>query len=222
MKELNTPLKRVGFLVFVAGLLILIFGMYQINDSAYRSSDIFETWLESVFFERYSFRRYPAACYGTWIAVIGLFSSFLYDKITYRLVGWIRSGNKADPPKSAPPASAPPVQLHFKNGAAALEHICKYMDTALVENELTPCLVVATSQSKQSGAFAVINIPTDNGPKKSIAAFLSEVVPTEIAGKLCAAMIGPVNPSTGEPVFMLCAELEPTLGNGVWKVRRRF
>lgn len=217
MKGLNTPLKRVGFLVFVAGLLMSFFGIYQIADNAYRSSDILETWLEAVLFERRSFGRYPSAGYGAWIAIIGLLSSFLYDKVTYRLVGWIKSGSTAKAHEPAPPA-----QLHFKDGAAALEYICKYMDTALVENELTPCLVVATSRSKDSGSFAVINIPTDGGPKKSTAAFLSEDVPTEIAGKLCAAMIGPVNPSTGEPVFMLCAELEPTWSGGAWKVRRRF
>ena len=217
MKELNTPLKRVGFLVFITGLLILFVGMYQISEDAYSLSKFFEKWIESAFFERHSFRDYPAAGYGTWITVVGLFSSFLYDKITYRLIRWIKSGSKVELP-----ASTPPVQLHFKDGAAALAYICEYMDISLVENELTPCLVVATSQSKETGAFAVINIPSADGPKKSIAGFLNDSVPSDIAGKLCAAMIGPSIENSGTPTFFLCAELEPSWSNGAWKVRRRF
>lgn len=217
MKELNTPLKRVGFLIFSAGILILIIGIYQISEDAYNLSRFFKKWIGSVFFERYSFSNYPAASYGTWITIIGLFLSFLYDKVTYRLIGWIKSGSKAE--LSDSPQSVP---LHFKDGATALEYICKYMDTALIENELIPCLVVATSQSKESGAFAVISLPTDDGPKKSIAAFLSDAVPTDIAGKLCAVIVGPVNEHAGVPTFLLCAELEPSWSNGAWKVRRRF
>lgn len=217
MNGIDTPFKRVGFIVFIAGLFISILGLYQIADNTYRSSDFFEKWLDSVLFQGGSFSRYPAAAYGAWLALLGLLSSFLYDKVTSRLFKWIKSGSAHDPCEPAPPA-----ELHFKNGAAALDYICNFMDTKLVENELIPCLVVATSQSNESGSFAVISIPTDEGPKKSIAAFLGKDAPKEIAGKLCAALIGPINPETGDPVFVLCAELEPTWSGGAWKVRRRF
>ena len=216
-KGLNTPFKRVGSLALSLGLIILLVGIYQITDDSYRAIDALEKWWDSVFFDRHRFREYPAACYGTWITIAGLLASFMYDSVTSKLVMWIAGTKIPDLPQQKDNP-----QLHFKDGNSAIEYICKYMDTKLVENEITPCFVVATSQSKDSGSFAVIQIPTDNGPKKSVAAFLGDIVPTEIAGRLCAAMIGPINPVTGDPVFMLCAELEPTWSNEGWKIKRRF
>lgn len=217
MNGLNTPLKRIGFIVLVAGLIILAIGLYQIVGSSYRTSDALTKWVESFFFEKYSFRRYPLASYGTWIVIIGLLLSFLYEKITLRLVDWIKGNNRND---SVQPQKIP--ELYFKDAKSALEYSCEYLNTDLAENELTACLVIATSQSKESGAFAVINVPSSSGPKKYTAAFLNETIPTDIAGRLCAALVGPIKEHGGDPTFMLCAELEPTWSNGAWKVKRRF
>lgn len=112
--------------------------------------------------------------------------------------------------------------LHFKDAKSALEYSCKYMDTSLKDGELTPCIVVATSSSKESGTFAVVDIPTAAGIKRSVAAFLSNEAPPAVAGKLCAAMIGPVIEPTDTPTFLIVAELEPTWSDGSWKVKRRF
>lgn len=217
MKQLNTPLKRVGFIILLCGLLVLVVGLFQIADGAYKLADIFSNWIESVFFERYSFRRYPVACYGTWIALIGLLLSFLYDKTLGRLAGWIRVGNRA-----ASEIAATPLEFHFKDAKSALEYSCEYLDTKLKEGEFTPCIVVAVSSSKESGVFAVIDIPTDDGIKRGIAAFSTSVAPPTVAGKLCAAMIGPALEQTGAPSFLIFAELEPTWSDGSWIIKRRF
>ena len=220
MKELNSPLKRVGFLVLICGLLTLVIGILQIAGDTSRIGKILGLWIGSALFDKYSFRNYPAACYGTWIAIAGLMTSFLYDQITGKLIEWIRCKEKEVSDGTV--TASKPLELHFKNASSALEYICKYMNTRLVENELTPCLVVATSQSAEAGAFAVIKIPTDDGPKKAVAAFLGETAPDEIAGKLCGAIIGPINPVTGDPVLMLCSELEPSWSSEGWKIKRHF
>lgn len=217
MSQLNTPLKRVGFIVMLFGLLVLVIGLFQIAGSTHRLDDIFSNWIESVFFERYSFRRYPVACYGTWVALIGLLLSFLYDKTLGRLAGWIRAGRRA-----APEIAAKPLEFHFKDAKSALEYSCEYLDTKLKEGEFTPCVVVAVSSSKESGVFAVIDIPTDAGIKRGIAAFSTSVAPPAVAGKLCAAMIGPALELGGAPTFFVFAELEPTWSDGSWKIKRRF
>ncbi|MCO7513740.1 hypothetical protein NJF44_01200 [Pseudomonas guariconensis] len=114
------------------------------------------------------------------------------------------------------------IALRFNDAKSALEYSCKYMDTALVDGEFTPCIVVATSTSKESGTFAVIDVPTDAGIRRGIGAFSTNDAPPSVAGKLCAAMIGPVIEQTGAPSFLIFAELEPTWSDGAWKIKRRF
>ena len=217
MRQLNTPLKRVGFIVMLFGLLVLVIGLFQIADNAYKLADILNDWIESVFFERYSFARYPAACYGTWITLIGLLLSFFYDKTLGRLAGWVRTGHRI-----TPEITTKPLELHFKDAKSSLEYCCKYLDTTLKEGEFTPCVVVAVSSSKESEVFAVIDIPTNAGTERSIAAFSTSETPPTIVGKLCAAMIGPALEKDDAPTFLIFAELEPTWSEGSWKIKRRF
>lgn len=124
---------------------------------------------------------------------------------------------------SQPEAQSPkPVELHFKDAKSALEYSCKYMNTSLADGEFTPCIVIATSQSREAGAFAVIDIPTDSGIKRTTASFLPKEVPPAVVGTLCAAHIGPMIEALGSPAILLFAELEPTWADGAWKIRRRF
>lgn len=217
MRKLNTPLKRIGFIVFLVGALTLTVGLYSIFEESYRFSSGIEKWVGSVFFNRYDFKEYKAASYGTWLVIFGALLSFLYDSVTSRLVRWIKGS-----PNIESEENEKEVQLHFKDAESAIEYMCKYMDFKIIENEFIPCLVVATSQSKESGAFAVIKIPSVDGPQKAIAAFVGADAPSNIAGRLCTAMIGPTDPDTGVTHFLLCAELEPTWSPAGWKVKRRF
>ncbi|AZE10437.1 hypothetical protein [Pseudomonas chlororaphis] len=212
----NTAIKRAGIVLLAIGGLILLVGLYKMHWSHMGASRFFEQWLNTVLLDSYSTRQHPAVLYGSYLVIAGSLLSPLYDSVTGRLIRWVKNGSSTAKVEKTLPV------LHFKDGKSAIEYACKYMDTSLIENELTPCLVIATSQSKESGAFAVIQVPTDEGPKKSTAAFLSENVPADIAGRLCAALIGPTNEQTGAPHLLLCAELEPTWCNGAWKVKRRF
>ena len=212
----NTAIKRAGIVLLAVGGLILLVGLYKMHWSHMGASRFFERWLDTVLLDRYSTRQHPAVLYGSYLVIAGSLLSFLYDSVTGRLIQWVKNGSSTVEVGKALP------ELHFKDGKSAIEYACKYMDTSLIENELTPCLVIATSQSKESGAFAVIQVPTGEGPKKSIAGFLSENVPSDIAGRLCAALIGPINEQTGAPHLLLCAELEPMWSDGAWKVKRRF
>ncbi|WP_155736125.1 hypothetical protein [Pseudomonas chlororaphis] len=212
----NTATKRTGIVLLAVGGLILLIGLYKMHWSHMGASRFFDEWLDTVLLDRDSARQHPAVLYGSYLVVAGSLLSFLYDSVTGRLIQWVKNGSSTVEVEKALP------ELHFKDGKSALEYACKYMDTSLIENELTPCLVIATSQSKESGAFAVIHVPTDEGLNKSVAGFLGENVPTDIAGRLCAALVGPINEKTGAPHLLLCAELEPTWCNGAWKVKRRF
>lgn len=215
MKSLNTRTKRIGFLVMTLGIVISLIAAALISNNYYASRYFLETWIGSVFFLD-EFEDYPLASIGTWLVVIGLFSSYLYDSTVRKIFLWISTGNQ---PTNAP---VKPIPLHFKDAKSAFEYSCKYMNCDLSPDQVTPCLVISTSKSDQSGSFAVIDIPTDSGPKRAVAAFMGSSIPSDIVGKFCAAYIGPADPATGATPYLLCGELSLTWQDGAWGLKRRF
>lgn len=217
MKSLNTRTKRIGFLVLVLGIVISLIAAIQMESSYYARSSFLEYWFSSVFFGN-EFDEYPLASVGTWLMVIGLFSSYLYDSTIKKISTWVASGNQHQ--SAGQPAKSMP--LHFKDAKSAFEYSCKYMNCDLSPDQVTPCLVISTSKSDQAGSFAVIDIPTDSGPKRAIAAFMGASIPSDIVGKFCAAYIGPADSTTGVTPYLLCGELSLTWQDGAWGLKRRF
>ncbi|MCO7503173.1 MULTISPECIES: hypothetical protein [unclassified Pseudomonas] len=219
MEVLDRPIKRIGFTILLLGLALSVVGAFQIASDSYRASVFFERWVGTIFFERYAYKNYPATKFGFWIFLIGILFSFLYDRVIGKFFDWIANGGKKNKIIAAEKNHA---ELYFKDAKSVLEYSCKYMDTSLNEGEFTPCIVVATSSSRTAGTFAVIDIPSDQGIRRGVAAFSTQDTPSDVVGKLCAAMIGPMIDETGSPGLLLFAELEPTWQNGSWKVKRHF
>lgn len=149
--------------------------------------------------------------------VASFFAIFGLSTVKDWFLDRIREPDKPEP-IHAPFAPA----LHFKDAKSALDYSCKYMDTSFKDGEFTPCIVVATSSSKEAGLFAVIDVPSSSGLKRCVGEFSTETAPDRVAGKLCAAMIGPPVDGADLPAFLIFAELEPTWSNGAWKISRYF
>lgn len=93
--SLDRPIKRVGFVVLAIGVVVTLIGFIQIGSDLgnYRWFEKFLSGIsDALFFERYTYRRYPLACLGPYIFVAGLLCSFLYDRTVGRFLAWIRNG----------------------------------------------------------------------------------------------------------------------------------
>ncbi|ONH52829.1 hypothetical protein SAMN04490182_4535 [Pseudomonas cedrina] len=88
----NTVTKRIGIVLLLVGLIILSIGLYDMS-GRYLSLDRFsERWLDVISWNKYRVRQYPAVFYGSYLVIIGLFLSVLYDKVIGRVVQWILTG----------------------------------------------------------------------------------------------------------------------------------
>lgn len=83
---LNSPIKRIGFLVVVAGLLVSVYGILSVA-SGYSPS--FKTWTDALTLG-YGSRRYRAVPWGFAITLVGLLFSFAYDYTIKRVTDWVR------------------------------------------------------------------------------------------------------------------------------------
>ena len=219
MEMLDSPVKRAGFVVLIIGYLISLFGIYQIAVNVPATGEAFNYWVGAITLNRSGYGTFLFAGIGAWLVIAGLLLSFLYDSVTSRVVHWVMGRNQSGKQMAT---RQEPVALRFKSPRSALDYACKYLDNSLVEEEFATCLVVRTSHSKGTGPFAVIDIPTDQGARRTVASFSGTSVPPSIGGRLCVATVGPVNEITGEPDLVIRAELEPVWLDGGWKIKRRF
>lgn len=91
-KLTNTVTKRIGIVLLLVGLIILSLGLYDMG-GRYLSADRFlERWIDVISWNKYRVKQYPAIFYGSYLVILGLFLSALYDKTTGRLVQWILTG----------------------------------------------------------------------------------------------------------------------------------
>lgn len=93
MEELtNTVTKRIGIVLLLVGMIILSIGLYDMGGRYLSLDRFFERWLDVIIWDKYRVKEYPAVFYGSYLVIIGLFLSPLYDKVTSRLVQWILTG----------------------------------------------------------------------------------------------------------------------------------
>ena len=83
---LTSPIKRIGFLVLVAGILVSAYGIFTVA-SGYSPS--FKTWADALTLG-YGSRRYRAVPWGFAITLTGLLFSFAYDYTIKRVIDWVR------------------------------------------------------------------------------------------------------------------------------------
>ncbi|WP_414464897.1 hypothetical protein [Klebsiella michiganensis] len=88
LDKLNTPLKRTGFVAFIAGVFLMSIGL--LHDDFYFDS---ESFFRSIEFSR-RFGSVPAFGIGFYLTVAGLFTSFLFDYTLGPLIRWIKQGRK--------------------------------------------------------------------------------------------------------------------------------
>ncbi|QXH68621.1 hypothetical protein [Pseudomonas asgharzadehiana] len=88
----NTVTKRIGIVLLLVGLIILSIGLYNMGGRYLSPDRFFERWLDVISWNKYRVKEYPAVFYGSYLVIVGLFLSVLYDKVTGRLVQWILTG----------------------------------------------------------------------------------------------------------------------------------
>lgn len=94
-QRLNSPIKRVGGLLLVAGIIILFIGLMQILGYLGRSTSFFtflEHWFRAITFDKYVIRRAPLVSTGTYLTLGGLLLSFAYDRTLGRVIAWVVNG----------------------------------------------------------------------------------------------------------------------------------
>lgn len=91
-RNLNTPLKRVGFIALASGLIMLAVGLYlAISHSYYGVFDL-DDYLEALT-NHYSHKNgYRLIRYGTYLTILGSLLSYFYDKTMGKLIAWIIKG----------------------------------------------------------------------------------------------------------------------------------
>lgn len=92
---LDRPIKRIGFVILIAGIFVSLIGFIQIGADLHKYRWL-EKFIEGVFeslcFNRYNYHFYPLASIGPYIALAGLMLSFLYDRGFGRFLAWVRNG----------------------------------------------------------------------------------------------------------------------------------
>ncbi|WP_440864523.1 hypothetical protein [Symbiopectobacterium purcellii] len=86
---LNAPIKRVGFLCLVIGVLLMFFGGLN---RGFEDFD-YNTFIRSISFERSRYDSEVTFGIGFYSAIIGLFLSFLYDWTVGPIVNWVKKGS---------------------------------------------------------------------------------------------------------------------------------
>lgn len=88
----NSVTKRIGIVLLLVGLIILSIGLYYMGGRYLSPDRFFDRWLDVISWNKYRIRQYPAVFYGSYLVIIGLLLSVLYDKITGCFVQWILTG----------------------------------------------------------------------------------------------------------------------------------
>lgn len=90
LSNLNSPIKRVGGVILFIGIGLLIMGLIQImTTQEYR---ILKSYWNAFTLDRFYYRQYWLAAWGTYLTVFGLSLSYFYDQGIGRLISWIRTG----------------------------------------------------------------------------------------------------------------------------------
>lgn len=93
-KKLNSPIQRVGVIFLIVGLVTLIIGLVQAINYTGRFGSLMTEWLNAFMIEQRVVRRYPSLVWGTYLTLIGLMFSFLYDRTLGPLFRWVWRGKQ--------------------------------------------------------------------------------------------------------------------------------
>ncbi len=85
----NSITKRLGVLTALLGMTLLGFGIYDMGCGYWRPNCYFDTWLDVVSLNR---KRHPAVLIGSYLVLVGMLMSILYDRLTGKVVNWVLYG----------------------------------------------------------------------------------------------------------------------------------
>jgi len=98
LKSLDTPLKRMGFSLFLFGCLLMIVGLLVAEP--YKWWYFWDRLLDfmydsvSLSYGRYEAPSHRCFALGFYLMIVGLMLSFLYDKTIGIFASWIINGSK--------------------------------------------------------------------------------------------------------------------------------
>lgn len=84
-KKLNTPIKRIGFIVFIFGVVLFLYSWLTHYDSYYFGRIV----TNSITFSKSDLYYSFGVALGFYLSLIGVLLSFAYDLTIGRLVNWI-------------------------------------------------------------------------------------------------------------------------------------
>lgn len=87
VQPLNSSIKRIGFCCLVAGLIVLIPGLFMLADASRYLGD---AWWELMLWDDYD-EFWPLRV-ATYMFVVGMLLSYLYDIGLGRIVSWVKAG----------------------------------------------------------------------------------------------------------------------------------
>lgn len=100
LAPLDKPIKRLGFLVLIAGILLLAYSLLAISNvwDWYNRAPPYlrDLWLAAIR-DYDTVHGYRAAwgipaCWGVWLVIAGAIFSYGYDRTIGKLARWVRRG----------------------------------------------------------------------------------------------------------------------------------
>ena len=92
LAPLDTPLKRFGFLLLIAGSALLAYNLLFVDFGCCGSRGVVQRLWSAVTRDGYAYQRYRSGAWGVYLAAVGLLLSYLYDYSVGLLVWWVRHG----------------------------------------------------------------------------------------------------------------------------------
>jgi len=93
LQPVNTPTKRIGFVVMCIGAAILALGWNDVWHRTCCGDSLLETYFSAFDNDSYDYEVLWMARWGTLLASAGLLASYLYDASLGRLLTWIKTGS---------------------------------------------------------------------------------------------------------------------------------
>lgn len=88
VSRLDAPVKRIGSIILLVGLIMSIIGAFNLD-----SYNPISNWLNAVFRQsRYATREYWMCAWGSYLTTIGFLFSFGYESTIAKLLRWIQKG----------------------------------------------------------------------------------------------------------------------------------
>ena len=149
-RRLNTPAKRFGALVLVAGVALATLGLAQFSWTYSPANTAARAFQHGPFWAlRYSGESFDATgglllWIGLVVSVVGLFTSYLYDHTVGRVVHWVHTGSievvTSTPPNGIPATHVQAMASSSRNSRSAFVDILGTITLALLQSWLTAAM----------------------------------------------------------------------------------